>query len=80
MDPTDVANALANRRTVRVAYWRSTDTYTITVNFGEQVLQELVTIVGGHGHGISDAGDLADNLAAVVASRRGLDVTSVDLP
>jgi hypothetical protein len=80
MKPADVTSALATRRTVRLTYWRSTDTYTITVNLGEQVTQELVTIHGGHGDGISDAADLADNLAAVIASRRGLDVTSVDLP
>jgi hypothetical protein len=80
MKPADVTSALAARKTVRLTYWRSTDTYTITVNLGEQVAQELVTICGGHGDGVSDAAYLADSLAARIASRRGLDVTSVDLP
>jgi hypothetical protein len=78
MKPADVTSALAARRTVRVTYSRSADTYTVSFNHGDQVVRVLATIHGGYD--LDAAADLATTVARKVAQRGSLDVTEVDVP
>lgn len=78
MKPADVISALATRRTVRVTYSRSADTYTITVNLGEQIVRVLATIHGGYD--LDAAAELATAIARKAAQQGSLDVTERDVP
>jgi hypothetical protein len=72
MKPADVTSALATRRTVRITYVRSTDSYSVDVTNGDDVDYERLGWAG-----VSEA--RAEEWAAIFARIYRLDISRVDV-
>jgi hypothetical protein len=70
-----VTALLAGRRTVRVMYSRSCDTYSVSLVQGDRVISALAYVSVGE---FSEA--LAETSAAAAARLYGLDITRLDIP
>jgi hypothetical protein len=72
MKPADVRSALATRRTVRITYVRSSDSYRVDVVSGDTVIDYLL------GDLVTE--ELAEVFAGATAHALGLDITRLDVP
>lgn len=72
MKPADVTSALATRKTVRVTYVRSTDSYSVDVVTGDDVDYERLGWAG-----VSE--DRAEEWATIFARIYRLDISRVDV-
>jgi hypothetical protein len=70
-----VSSALDARRTVRIQYSRSCDTYSVSLVQGDRVISALAYVSVGE---FSEA--LAETSAAAAARLYGLDITRLDIP
>jgi hypothetical protein len=76
MTAAEVNSALANRRSVQIAYSRSDRVHRIAVVVGSDVELALANVEGD----TESSSELAEVVATHAARHFGLDVTRVDVP